>query len=246
MGFGGHDIYSVVLLPIEQTDESGGESYRRSFAFTFNAAPTSVNRSAWGKTIAHEIFHYWNGWRLRGSDYASSQWFQEGFTEYAANLAMAGSGLITPDEFLQQLSTHIRNYQKLTTPLDAPGSRKGPPLYSGGALVAFCWDLQIRHASGGKRHLGDFLRALWHQTNSGQRAYEWRDIRGALDNTAQLDWEAFYRDYINGTKPLPLQQILPHAGLRLVQAADGFPLIEPEPAAPVSARSLWRSFVKGR
>jgi len=246
MGSRERDSYSVVLLPIEQSDETGAESYRRSFAFTFNAAPTRANRSVWGKTIAHEIFHSWNGWRLRGADYASSQWFQEGFTEYAANMAMVGSGLITPDEFLQQLSTHIHNYQKLTTPLDAPGTHKGPPLYSGGALVAFCWDLQIRQASAGKRNLGDFLRTLWRQTHNGQRAYEWRDIRVALDSTAQLDWEGFYRDYIKGTKPIPLAQVLPHAGLRLVQTGTAAPVIQPDPSAPITAKFLWHSFAQWR
>ena len=242
MGFGERENYSVILLP---TLETGGESYRHSFAFTLEANPTRANRALWGHTIAHEVFHYWNGSRLRGADYASSQWFQEGFTEYAANLAMVGSGLTTPDDFRQQLSNHIRKYRQLTTPLDAPGSRKGPPLYSGGALVAFCWDVQIRQASGGKRNLGDFLRALWHETNGGQRAYEWRDIRAALDRTVSHDWDAFFRAHIKGTEPLPLDKIFSQAGMRVVQAADGSPRIELDTAAPAPARSLGRALIRG-
>lgn len=242
MGFEERENYSVILLP---TLETGGESYRQSFAYTLDAVPTGVNRALWGHTIAHEVFHYWNGWRLRGADYASSQWFQEGFTEYAANLAMVTSGLTTPDDFRQQLSNHIRKYRQLTTPLDAPGSRKGPPLYSGGALVAFCWDIQIRKATGGRRNLGDFLRALWRETNGGQRAYEWRDIRAALDSTAPHDWDAFFRAHIKGSEPLPLNKILSQAGMRLVQGADGFPRVEPDTAAPAAAKSLGRGLVNG-
>ncbi|MBL8989756.1 MAG: hypothetical protein JNJ80_26035 [Gemmatimonadetes bacterium] len=56
-------------------------------------------RCAPASAIMHEIFRYWNGWRLRGPDYPSSQSFQEGINEYMANLALASSGMSDPDEF---------------------------------------------------------------------------------------------------------------------------------------------------
>lgn len=243
MGFEERESYSVILLP---TLETGGESYRQSFAYTLDAEPTLANRKLWGRTIAHEVFHYWNGWRLLGSDYASSQWFQEGFTDYAADLAMVTSGLFTPADFREQLSKHIINYRQLSTPLNAPGTRKGRPLYSGGALVAFCWDVRIRQASRGRRNLGDFLRALWRQTDGGRRPYEWRDIHAALKGTASYDWDGFFRAHIQGTEPLPLDEALSQAGMRLGRAADGSPRVETDPAASASAASLGRVLVKGR
>lgn len=242
MDFEGHGCYSVILLPIR---EDGGEAFRNSFALTANEQPSGSNRPSWGHKIAHEIFHYWNGLRLHGSDYASSQWFQEGFTDYAADIAMIGSGLIGPNDFRQQLARHIRNYQRLTSPLDAPGDRKGPPLYSGGALVAFCWDVQIRHATGGKHTIGDFLRLLWRRTHAGQREYGWNDIHAALDGTANLDWSAFFRDYISGKDRLPLTEVFSQAGLRITQSADG-PLVEDDPAASADSRSLWQALIEGR
>src|SRR5258705_7444939 len=147
---------------------------------TVDLPPTRANRPVWGGTLAHEIFHYWNGWRLAGSDYTASQWFQEGFTEYASNVSMVSSSVIEPADFLRKLSDHVGNYQKLTTTLEAIGSHKGPPLYSAGALVAFSWDVLIRHATGGKRNIGDFFATLWRQTQQGHRPYEWKDIREAL------------------------------------------------------------------
>lgn len=243
VGFNERETYLVVLLPMM---ERGGESFRRSFAMTFDAAPSRANRSNWGNTIAHEVFHYWNGWRLRGADYAASQWFQEGFTEYAANLAMVSAGLVSEVEFREKLAEHIRNYRRLTTTLEAPGSQKGPPLYSGGALVAFSWDVLIRHASGGKHDIGDFFRALWRETGRGQRAYEWRDIRAALNSVAQRDWDSFYNAHIRGTEPLPIQETVTLAGLRIAQAKEGSSRVEIDVAAPLSAKSLWRALVKGQ
>lgn len=243
MGFKENVNYSVVLLP---TLDNGGESYRSSFAFTVETPPTRANRVAWGQTIGHEIFHYWNGWRLRGADYASSQWFQEGFTQYIADVAMVASGLISEDEFKQKLFEHINNYRKLTTPLAAPGSQKGPPLYSGGALVAFCWDMEIRRTSGGKRNLGNFMSRLWQQTNNGQRAYEQSDIQAALNNTASLDWEAFYRAHIEGKEKLPLEKTFSRAGFQLRETSDGFSRIETFLEASPSAKSLWQALIKGK
>ena len=242
MHFQGHGRYSVVLLPLQ---EDAGEAYRNSFALTNEQQPSSSNLPSWGHAIAHEIFHYWNGLRLRGSDYASSQWFQEGFTDYAADLAMVNSGLVSPDSFRQKLGQHIRNYRRLTTALNAPGDQKGPPLYGGGALVAFCWDVQIRHATGGKRSIVDFLRALWRQTNGGQREYAWKDIQAALDSTASLDWNAFFQNYISGTEKLPLAKVFKQAGLKIAESTDG-PLVQQDHSASAKARALWRALVQGR
>jgi predicted metalloprotease with PDZ domain len=243
MEFEESESYLVVLLPVV---DRGGEAFRRSFALTVDTPPSRADRFRWGNTIGHEIFHFWNGWRLRGADYGTSQWFQEGFTEYVANVSMAEAGLISPDDLRRKLAEHVRNYRKLTTSLEGGGSRKGPPLYSGGALVAFSWDVLIRDASQGKRDLGDFLRALWRQTEGGQRAYEWRDLQAALDATAPRDWNAFHRAHIQGTDPLPLNEVFPRAGLLLTQAEDGSPLVELDPAAPAPARSLWQALATGR
>jgi predicted metalloprotease with PDZ domain len=243
MEFKESESYLVVLLPVV---DSGGEAFRRSFALTVDTPPSRANRALWGNTIGHEIFHFWNGWRLRGADYATSQWFQEGFTEYVANVSMAEAGLIGPDDLRRKLAEHVRNSRRLTTSLEGGGTHKGPPLYSGGALVAFSWDVLIRDASHGKRDLGDFLRALWRRTEGGQRTYEWHDIQVALNAASAQDWDAFHRAYIQGTEPLPLNEILLLAGLRLAEAEDGSPLVEPDPAAQDPARSLWRALATGR
>ncbi len=78
------------------------------------------------------------------------------------------------------------------------------------------------------------------------RPYEWKDIQAALNATAARDWDAFHRAYIRGTDPLPLNEILPLAGLRLAQTEDGSPLVEPDPAAQGPARSLWQELAMGR
>jgi predicted metalloprotease with PDZ domain len=235
------ETYSVVLLPI---DDEGGEAYRQSFVYCF-ANPSAGNRATWGNTLAHEIFHYWNYARLRGEDYASTQWFQEGFTEYVANVTLVSGKITDPDTFMAKLGKHVQNYRKLTTTLEAIGTKKGPPLYSAGALVAFSWDVMIRKASGGRRNIGNFFRNLWKQTGGGAREYAWPDIRAALEATASADWEAFYQAHIKGHDALPLDDVMATAGLKLGKDAAGLDVVELDPAASVSERTLWLALVGG-
>jgi predicted metalloprotease with PDZ domain len=242
IGFEGHGGYLVVLLP---QSEGGGESFRASFALNSEETPARANLSLWGNTIAHEIFHYWNGWRLRGADYASSQWFQEGVTEYAANLALVSARVIDHDEFYGKLAKHVTNYRRLATPLDAPGTHKGPPLYSGGALVAFMWDATIRERSRGERGLGDVLRVLLQKTGDGARPYEWSDIQAALETVAQEDWAEFHRRFIHGTEPLPLAGTFSRLGLVITGEGDAAVNVEVDPAAPEAAHVLRRAVLSG-
>jgi predicted metalloprotease with PDZ domain len=236
MGWRGREIYNVVLVPVADT---GGESYRQSFAYCFDG-PTADNRAQWANTLAHELFHYWNASRLKGADYPSSQWFQEGFTEYAANLVLLSGAIARPQAFLARLSGHIANAARLETSMENIGNRKGPPLYSSGALVAFSWDVAIRNASGGRRDLGHFFRYLWRATNGGERPYAWPDIRLALEATAPGDWEGFHTRHLAGREPLPLDGTIAKAGLRRV-GTD----IRIDADAPAQASAVWRSLAGG-
>lgn len=232
------ETYNVVLIP---TVDRGGEAYRQSFAYCF-PDPTAANRAEWANTLAHEIFHYWNYARLKGADYASTQWFQEGFTEYAANLTLVQAGITTPEQFVAKLDGHLANARKLTTTLENIGTRKGPPLYSAGALTAFCFDVMLRHASHGRRDIGDLFRGLLKATGEGARPYAWIDIRAALAAAAPgEDWEGFYQRHIRGAEPLPLARVLPMAGLML--SGDR---IVGDIRASVAARALWAHLVRGR
>lgn len=241
MGFEGTEAYNVVLMP---TKERGGESYRQSFAFAFDN-PTPANVGQWANTIAHELFHYWNAARLQGADYASTQWFQEGFTEYVANLVLVTGRIVTPDAFLARLGSHIANARKLTTTLENIGTRKGPPLYSAGALVAFCFDVMLRGASDGRQDIGSFFRNFWRLTAAGERKYTWPDIGAALAATAPGDWRGFYLRHIRGNEPLPLEQAFRQAGLALAEGANGAPLVSIDESAPKPARRLFHGLVTG-
>ena len=228
----------VVVLPQR---ERGGESFRNSFAMNVEQSPTPAGISDWGNLVAHELFHYWNGWRLVGREYMPTQWFQEGFTEYTANRTLLAAGLIDDGGFLQLLSEHLREARRLQTPLDAPGTHKGPPLYGAGALVAFCWDARL-HAK--RRGIDALFSELWQRTHNGAEPYDWTTIHAslqALDDS--VDWQGFHDRYIAGREPAPLADALRALGLRLDPSApEDAPRIESDPDADAAAKARWRAF----
>jgi len=240
MGFEGDETYLALLLPLS---DRGAEAYRASLALTFPDTPDRSNRAAWANLLGHEIFHFWNAGLLQGAEYAPSQWFQEGFTEYVANVSTSAGGFMTPDEFRDKLAGHVASSRRLTTSLAEPGTHKGPPLYSAGALVAFTWDAAIREASAGRRDLGDFLRALLRRTDGGARPYSTAGILAALEDTAPGDWAGFVERHVRGTEPLPLEAIFSRAGLRLVER-EGAPALEDAPPAAAEPSS-WRRLARG-
>lgn len=241
MRFSGSEIYSVILLPLS---DHGGNAFHQSFTYVYSD-PDSTNCAQWSNTLAHEIFHYWNYGKLRGESYARSQWFQEGFTEYVANLVLANTGISDSTAFLNKLSEHVANYRKLTTTLENPGTHKGKPLYSAGALVAFMWDVMIRNDSHEKSDIGEFFHNLVVQTKGGQIPYSWTHLRAALQATAGGDWEGFYQAHIRGAGPFPIERILQLAGLKLIKSPDGEERIIFDPDASAQSRSLFQSLISG-
>lgn len=235
MQFRQRETYSVILIP---TLNTAGAAYRESFVYCFGR-PSADNLGAWANTLAHEIFHYWNYARLVGQDYATTQWFQEGFTEYVANLTLLVGKIASPKWFLSKLSEHVVNYGHLTTSLENIGSKKGKPLYSAGALTAFSFDVMIRHSTAGRSTIGTFFRHLWRYTRGGARRYSWRDIEASLRATAPGNWEVYYERYIRGHEPLPIEQACRLAGLQLFRTTDGFQQVVLDSSAPADTKMVW-------
>jgi predicted metalloprotease with PDZ domain len=105
------------------------------------------------------------------------------------------------------------------------------------------WDIKIREASKGKRNIGNFFRNLMTQTDSGIHKYTWIDIKASLQNTADIDWESFYQSYIKGDKPLPLDMILPLAGLHIIKLPDGSEQVVYDSTKSMEAKNLFHTLM---
>jgi len=162
--------FLVVLIPGGQDD---GEAYSHGFASTMHAPLRPDEKIVWANTIAHEIFHHWNGKTIHMD--TELEWFKEGFTEYNANLALIRAGEIGPADFLQKAATMIGQYEyfmfsglfKDVTLLSA-GQQKGPyrfGVYAAGWVMGFATDQEIRTATDGAKTLDDLMRLLLTETH---------------------------------------------------------------------------------
>ena len=159
--------------------------------------------------VAHEFFHVWNVRRMRpeglwsidyeNENYTRLLWVAEGFTAYYDDLICRRAGVFTPKEYLDRLSTNLRN-------LDANPGRHVQSLaessfdawirlyrpdehtknvtqnyYGNGAVVALWLDWTIRVQTDGTRSLDDVMRGLWHRTYKQDRGYTEADLHACIE-----------------------------------------------------------------
>jgi predicted metalloprotease with PDZ domain len=141
----------------------------------------------WLSVFSHELFHAWNVKRLRPAelgpfDYENevptrALWVAEGITSYYDDLLLARAGLITRAEYLERLSgmlesvhtragRHVRSLEQASFDAwikqyrpDENSANVTISYYSGGAVVAWLLDAELRRVSGGARGLDDVMRA---------------------------------------------------------------------------------------
>ena len=87
-------------------------------------------------------------------------------------------------------------------------------------MIALTMDLMLRKASKGKLGVEDLHKQLWQKHAVRQGGYTSADVKAILDSfnagiKQPVDWQAFWTDYIAGTKELPLAALLKDAGLEL-------------------------------
>ena len=224
------------LMTFFKANAEDGESFMRSAAFTTSEPVTEDGRIIWGNFLAHELFHFWNGQRIRGQDPRTGwRWFAEGFTEYYANATLVRERLITPELFIKKVERHLGNYAYfMTTPalsrmsLTAAGTNTGTNrfgVYDGGWTIALCLDGLIREGSADERSLDDFMREAWSRFGPGRPGYTVVDLDRLAQDLAGPVAAGFLAAYVENPKLLPINECSGRFGLSAVikgYAAEAF------------------------
>jgi len=186
---------------------------------------------------AHEFFHAWNVKRLRPADlvpyrYDDAQptrwlWVSEGVTSYYGALAQVRGGITDSLQFFDDLANAAAGAAGAPpTALGdaslsawiAPTDGSGGLYYPKGEVAGFLLDVMIRDASDNRRSLDDVMRELYATTwkrAKGFTAAEWWAAVERNAGTTDPRFREFARRYVDGRDPLPLDSILPLAGLRM-------------------------------
>jgi predicted metalloprotease with PDZ domain len=250
---------------------SGGMEHATGTAISLPVSAVRDNWSYVEATSAHEFFHLWNVKRIRPAglepvDYVHGNdtgalWLSEGVTSTYQELTLERSGLVTREDFYRRVAFQIGLLQErparlfqsveqagrsawLEKYLDYLRPQRSISYYNKGELLGFLLDLAIRHATANRRSLDDVMRRLNEDYAKRGRTFTDADLRDVISRLAPefTDLDAFFRDYVSGTKEFDYDTYFGYAGLRLVvttaaQGALGFRAMQ-RFEGPISVESV--------
>ncbi len=199
---------------------------------------------------SHEYFHLWNVKRIRPQPIAASDlsaeaytrqlWIFEGITSYYDDLALARSGLITAQEYLDLVSQTIsrvirgsgrRKQSMAESSFDAwtkfyKQDENAPnavvSYYAKGALIALALDLIIRLQTDHGESLDSVMRVLWQRYGKTDKPLPEGEFEQIAEEVTGLSLDGFFRHTVYGTDDPMLESLLDAFGVcyRLRAAHD--------------------------
>lgn len=196
---------------------------------------------AWLGLVSHEVFHTWNGKRLRPKSlgpfdyenevYTDDLWIVEGLTSYYDDLTMVRAGLYSETQYFEALGGQIERLQKTPGRLVQPLSRASHDAwikyyrrdensvntsisyYTKGAVVGFLLDMLIRRNTRGKSSLDDVMRRAYARYGR-ESGYTSAEFRALASEVAGTDLSAFFARAVDSTDELDYQPALDFVGLQ--------------------------------
>jgi predicted metalloprotease with PDZ domain len=232
-----------VVLNVIVPNRGGGLEHRNSTVLLAGRTTTQSRNAytTWLTTLTHEIFHTWNGKRLRPVelgpfDYEKealtrSLWVVEGITDYYGDLLALRAGVLTRAEFLGNLSSVIADLQSTPGRLlqsvelasydawiryyrpDENSPNVSISYYVKGQVLGFLLDARIRQLTNGARSLDEVMRAAYARY-SGARGFTPEQFRQVAEQVAGASLADFWSAWIRGTTELDYDHALNTFGLR--------------------------------
>jgi predicted metalloprotease with PDZ domain len=241
--------YDKYLFLNVLTESSGGLEHKNSTVIMASRWATRTRRTyvSWLSLASHELFHAWNGKRLRPVELGPfnyerevqtrSLWIVEGLTDYYEDLLLHRAGITTRDEVLDSLSSKIEELQNTPGRLvqsaeaasfdawikyyrpDENSPNTSISYYTKGAVLGFLLDARIRKMTAGARSLDDVLLAAYGKY-SGERGYTPAEFRAIAEQVAGGSLAAFWESAIQSTAELDYAEAVETLGLRFRPAGN--------------------------
>src|SRR6266536_5772877 len=201
--------------------------------------------------LPHEMTHSWNGKYRRPADLAIGSfqepmhgdllWVYEGLAEYLGQILAARSGLLTPQQYREELALTAAemDHQKgcAWRPLqdtavaaqilygarsDWAAWRRGVDFYPESELLWLEADTTIRRESRGKKSLDDFCRLFLGGQSGAPMVvpYTFDDVVATLNRILPYDWKSFWRTRLDSTGPGAPLTGLAEGGWKLVYTRE--------------------------
>jgi predicted metalloprotease with PDZ domain len=232
------------ILHFPREEGGGGMEHRNGTAITLRVPQLRDHWETLEDVAAHEFFHLWNVKRIRPQslepiDYVHGNdtrdlWFCEGVTSAYGALVLLRAGLTSRKTFYARLGSAIQALQSRPARFFQSAEESGLEAwlekyndylrpersisyYNKGELLGFLLDLALRHATRNGAGLDDVMRRLNEDFGRPGRYYTDADLRRLIAQMAPRfsGLEAFFADYVRGTRELDYDTYLGYAGLEL-------------------------------
>jgi predicted metalloprotease with PDZ domain len=205
---------------------------------------------------SHELFHAWNVKRMMPAKFSPYDywnetptrllWAMEGLTSYYGELTLVRSGLSSVERYVHHLANEIQVLESMPArrhlslaQASFDGWLSDPAqmhdhgnawfsFYNKGEVVSLLLDLTIRRATNGERSLDDVVRILWGEYGRSGCGLEEDAMESVVARVADVG--DFFARYVEGTEPLPYEDLLATVGIGFASAVR-----EPE-ASSLGAR----------
>jgi len=184
-------------------------------------------------TCAHEFMHTVTPLNLHSEEIGNFDfnkpvmsehlWFYEGETEYSAYYIQLRQGLITLNNFADNMNEKLRGSARYIDTLPFTELSKGAldkykdqyeNVYEKGALINLCLDVLIRDESNGGQGLKDVIQKLL-QKYGKNRSFKDEDLFGDITALTSPKVGEFLERYVAGYESLPYEEVLGKIGLNV-------------------------------
>lgn len=157
------------------------------------------------KLIAHEHFHIWNGYYLFPYEGKEGQllWFKEGLTDYYALMTLVNAGLISSEEFLNNI---LELYIKYNSETKLDDTLKG-------FFIFLALDMEIRKGTNNLKSLNNFIKNISLRSEFWQRGYTLADIKSELLKLYYCDISDFFDKFLNNNNKINIDAYFSFLGI---------------------------------
>lgn len=168
---------------------------------------------------SHEIENY----DYNEPEFSKHIWLYEGMTEYFTIHMPVWTGLGSVQEFLDEVAGKAEAMKEFDPELSITSLSRNPMgnqdqyynVYLKGALLNLCLDVYLREWSKGKYGVKDMVMQLMRKYGKGQPFEDDTFFEEIISVTGFDGVREFINKYIEGTEPLPLEDVLNKVGYTL-------------------------------
>jgi predicted metalloprotease with PDZ domain len=226
--------YAFLIYVAEKPNRTGAYGaleHSYSSVYYFPDMPPTMLAEQVQSIAAHEFFHIVTPLSIHSEeigdfDYMNPKmsehlWLYEGVTEYFATHVQINQKLISEEDYLEKLKDYIEGAESYKDSLPFTELSKGAldkykkeynNVYEKGPLIAMVLDIRLRELSDGKYGIRNLLSDL-SKTYGKDKSFKDDELFDKIAELTYPEIRQFFRDYVEGSKPLPLEETFAKVGI---------------------------------